>query len=142
MKMKIMNEKFAPQLARWHEFIKTPNAAILDEILADDVKFHSPFVWKPKEGKPMTTAILMTVTEIFVDFRYVREIIDGENWALEFEAKVGEFSLRGVDLIELNSDGKIVDFEVMIRPANALQTLGAEVGRKLAEKGFIEKPKG
>ena len=133
-----MIEKHAAQLALWHEFIIAPNAAMLDELLADDVKFHSPFVWKPKEGKMMTTAILLTVTEIFVDFRYVREIIDGESWALEFEAKVGEFSLRGVDLIELNSEGKIVDFEVMIRPANALQTLGAEMGRKLAEKGFIE----
>ena len=122
----------------WHDFIETPNAENLSLILHDDVKFHSPFVWKPKEGRTMTTAILMTVTEIFVDFRYVRQIIDGENWALEFEAKVGEFSLRGVDLIELNSEGKIVDFEVMIRPANALQTLGAEMGRQLAEKGFIE----
>ncbi len=115
-----------------------PNAENLAAVLHDDVKFHSPFVWKPKEGKMMTTAILMTVTEIFVDFRYVREITDGLNWALEFEAKVGEFSLRGVDLIELNADGKIIDFEVMVRPANALQTLGAEVGRKLAEKGLIE----
>jgi hypothetical protein len=40
--------------------------------------------------------------------------------------------LRGIDLIEVNEQGKIVDFEVMIRPANALQTLGAEMGRRLA----------
>ena len=81
----------------------------------------------------MTTAILLTVTEIFVDFRYVREITNDFHWALEFEAKVGEFNLRGVDLIEFDANGKIVDFEVMIRPANALQMLGAEMGRKLAE---------
>jgi len=138
---KFTNENSAHVFRHWHKFIETPNAAILDEILADDVKFHSPFVWKPKEGKPMTTAILLTVTEIFVDFRYVREIINDFQWALEFEAKIGEFSLRGVDLIELNSDGKIVDFEVMIRPANALQMLGAEMGRKLIEKGLVDKPK-
>ncbi|HET8869531.1 MAG TPA: nuclear transport factor 2 family protein, partial [Aquabacterium sp.] len=28
--------------------------------------------------------------------------------------------------------GKIVDFEVMIRPFNALQALGAEMGARLA----------
>ena len=128
-----MNEKYALQLARWHEFVAAPNAAILDELLADDVKFHSPFVWKPKMGKPTATAILLAVTEIFVDFRYVREIVNDFQWALEFEAQIGEFSLRGVDLIELNSAGEIIDFEVMIRPANALQMLGAEMGRKLAE---------
>jgi hypothetical protein len=118
----------------WHEFIKTRNGEILDEILADDVKFHSPFVWKPKEGKRMTSVILLTVTEVFRDFRYVREILDGEHWALEFEARIGELSMRGIDLIETNEQGKIVDFEVMIRPANALQVLGAEMGRRLAAK--------
>lgn len=126
-----MTEKFALQLARWHGFVAAPNAAILDELLADDVKFHSPFVWKPKEGKASATMILMTVTDVFQEFRYVREILNDFHWMLEFEAQIGDFSLRGVDIIELNDEGKIVDFEVMIRPANALQMLGAEMNRRL-----------
>lgn len=130
-----MTDKNAAQIIRrWHEFVETANAEILNEILADDVKFHSPFVWKPKTGKAAATAILLTVIEVFEDFRYVREITGGNNSALEFEARVGEFSLRGVDLIETNADGKIIDFEVMVRPANALQLLGAEMGRRLAAK--------
>ncbi len=136
-----MNEAHSKTYQVWHDFIETPDAEKLALILHDDVKFHSPFVWKPKEGRRMTTAILLTVTEIFADFRYVREIKNDFHWALEFEAKVGEFSLRGVDLIELDADGKIIDFEVMIRPANALNALGAEMGRQLTEKGYIEKQK-
>ncbi len=128
------NENSANTLRRWHEFVETPNAEILREILADDVKFHSPFVWKPKEGKASATAILLTATEVFQDFRYVREITEGNHSALEFEARVGELSLRGVDLIETNEAGEITDFEVMIRPTNALQMLGAEMGRRLAAK--------
>jgi hypothetical protein len=119
-------------LKRWHEFVETQNAEILDEILADEVKFHSPFIWKPKEGKAMTIKILTTVVNVFEDFRYVREIVDQQNAALEFEARVGEFSLRGVDLIEIGADGKIIDFEVMVRPANALQALGMEMGKRLS----------
>lgn len=118
-------------LSRWHEFVETQNPAILEEILADEVKFHSPFVWKPKAGKTMTIKILTTVATVFEDFRYVREILDAQNFALEFEARVGELTLRGVDLIQIGDDGKIVDFEVMIRPANALQALGTEMGRRL-----------
>jgi hypothetical protein len=124
-------------LSRWHQFIANPDPRILDEILADDVKFHSPFVWKPKEGKMMTAAILMTVTEVFQNFRYIRQILQGREFCLEFEASVGEFSLRGVDLVALDEAGKITDFEVMIRPANALQKLGAEMGARLAEKGLL-----
>ena len=124
-------------LARWHRFVEKPDPAILHEILADDVKFHSPFVWKPKHGKMTTIGILLTVTEIFRKFHYVREIAEGDRFCLEFEAEVGDLTLRGVDLIALGTDGRIVDFEVMIRPANALQKLGAEMGAKLAEKGMI-----
>lgn len=125
------NENAAENFRRWHEFVETRNAEILGEILHDEVKFHSPFVWKPKEGKVITTAILMAATATFQDFRYVREIVEGNCWVLEFEARIGEFSLRGVDLIETNDAGKIVDFEVMVRPANALQMLGAEMNRRL-----------
>jgi hypothetical protein len=131
-----MND-FPNQLTRWHEFVETRDARILAELLDENVNFHSPFVWKPKRGREITTAILLTVTEVFEDFRYVRAILDGANWALEFEARVGDFDLRGVDLILLNDDGKIADFEVMIRPANALQKLGEEMGRRLAAKGFV-----
>ena len=121
-------------LQLWHKFVETQDATILNEILAENVQFHSPFVWKPKDGKAITTVILTTVTQVFQEFRYVREILDGQNWALEFEAKVGELTLRGVDLIQLNEDGKIIDFEVMVRPANALQVLGMEMSRRLEAK--------
>lgn len=126
-----MNNKHSNQLELWHKFVETQNPEILNELLTDEVKFHSPFVWKPKEGKMITSHILRTVTTVFEEFKYVREILDGNNWALEFEAKIGDFSMRGVDLIELNDDGKIIDFEVMVRPANALQALGLEMGRRL-----------
>jgi hypothetical protein len=122
-----MNE----QLSLWHKFVETRDAAILDELLAENVRFHSPFVWKPKDGKAITTVILTTVTQVFQEFSYVREILDANNWALEFEAKIGGLTLRGVDLIKLSEERKIIDFEVMIRPSNALQALGLEMGRRL-----------
>jgi len=128
---KFRDETSAYTFRRWHEFVETSNSEILDEILADEVKFHSPFVWKPKTGKATAIGILLAATAVFQDFRYVREITNENHWALEFEARVGEFSLRGIDLIETNEAGKIVDFEVMIRPANALQMLGAEMNRRL-----------
>ncbi|HRH43294.1 MAG TPA: hypothetical protein PKY82_16800 [Pyrinomonadaceae bacterium] len=121
-------------LQLWHKFVETQDAAILNELLAENVQFHSPFVWKPKDGKVITTVILTTVTQVFKEFRYVREILDEYNWALEFEAKIGDLTLRGVDLIQINEDGQIIDFEVMVRPANALQALGLEMSRRLEQQ--------
>ena len=132
-----MKENFSTQISLWHQFIETKNPEILHGLLADDIKFHSPFVWKPKLGKPMATAILATVTEVFEDFQYIREIFNKNLACLEFTARIGEFDLRGVDIIEFNDDGKIIDFEVMIRPANALQKLGTEMTKRLTEKGYL-----
>lgn len=129
-----MNEHFQKTLSEWHEFVKTQNAEILDEILDDDVKFHSPFVWKPKDGKSMAIKILTTVTTVFENFRYVREIVGEKDCVLEFEANIGELALRGVDLIKIGDDGKIIDFEVMVRPANVLQVLGMEMNERLSKQ--------
>ena len=35
-------------------------------------------------------------------------------------------------MIRFDEDGKIVDFEVMVRPMSGLQALGAEMGARLA----------
>ena len=40
--------------------------------------------------------------------------------------------LKGVDLIQFDAQGLIVDFEVMVRPMSGLQALGEEMGKRLA----------
>ena len=118
-------------LELWHRFVTTQNPEILNEILADDCTFHSPVVWKPKEGRQVVTAVLTAASQVFEDFEYVREVVDDKNAVLEFEAKIGGLTVRGVDIMEIGDDGKIVDFEVMIRPANGLQAVGMAMTAKL-----------
>ena len=38
-------------IAAWHKIIKTKDAAGLDDILADNVVFHSPIVHTPQRGQ-------------------------------------------------------------------------------------------
>ena len=47
----------------------------------------------------------------------------------------GDKSCKGVDLITFDADGRIVEFEVLIRPANALHALSQEMAARLALKG-------
>ncbi len=125
------------QLSSWHKFVETRNPAHLEKLLADDVKFHSPFVWKPKDGKETAIAILATVATVFEEFRYIREVIDGKNCVLEFEARIGVLTMRGVDIISFNDEGKAAEFEVMIRPMNALEVVGTEMTKRLEAKGLV-----
>ena len=117
-------------LDRWHHIVFERNLQELQAMLAEEVVFRSPFLWKPYNGRQAAWLILSTVSEVFQDFAYHRELIDGNDWALEFSAKVGDLSLKGIDLIRLDDNGLIVEFEVFIRPANGLQALGEAMARR------------
>jgi len=80
--------------------------------------------------------ILSTVIDVFQDFTYHRELVVGDIWALEFSANLDALSLKGIDLIQFNDQDQIQEFEVFIRPANALNALGEEMGRRLAVDNF------
>jgi hypothetical protein len=75
------------------------------------------------------------VIQVLKDFTYHRQLVsdDGLNVVLEFSARVGEKKLKGIDLIRFDEQGRIVEFEVMVRPLSGLQALGAEMGARLGE---------
>ena len=120
-----------PQLDRWHNIVLNRDGEDLQAMLAENVVFRSPYLWEPYSGRQAAWLILTTVSEVFQDFAYHRELIDGNNWALEFSARVGNLPLKGIDLIRLDDDGLITEFEVLIRPANGLKALGVEMARRL-----------
>ncbi|HEY6562837.1 MAG TPA: nuclear transport factor 2 family protein [Polyangiaceae bacterium] len=124
----------ASSLALWHEMVAQRDLSRLPTILADDAVFRSPMAFKPYASAAAVRLILENVMQVFTDFEYHRQFAtpDGLSVVLEFSAKVGKKSLKGADLIRFDDAGRIVDFEVMVRPFNALQALGDEMGKRLA----------
>ncbi|MBJ9985179.1 nuclear transport factor 2 family protein [Acinetobacter sp. S40] len=122
-------------LEKWHDMVKSGNLTDLNDLLAEDVVFRSPVAFKPYEGKHVVYFILTNVVQIFENFTYHREFYteDGENVVLEFAANVGEKSLKGIDMIRFNEQGKIIDFEVMIRPMSGLAALAEKMGARFAK---------
>jgi hypothetical protein len=132
----------AESLNRWHEIIRTGNLSALPELLDAQAVFRSPMAHTPYPGAPVVSMILNTVFEVFEDFHYHRELAtaDGLNVVLEFSAKVGAKELKGIDMIRFDEHGKIVEFEVMVRPLSGLQALGEEMGRRLGAYLASAKP--
>jgi 2,4-dienoyl-CoA reductase (NADPH2) len=124
----------AHSLQAWHAMVRSGDMGDLGGLLHPKVVFHSPMAHTPYPGAMVVGLILTTVSKVFEDFAYHREFVssDGLNITLEFSARVGDKQLKGVDLIRFDSSGKIVEFEVMVRPMSALQALGEEMGRRLA----------
>lgn len=123
----------AESLRRWHSMIRTGDLIALPDLLDPDAVFRSPMAHTPYPGAPVVSMILNTVFKVFEDFAYHRELAtaDGLNVVLEFSAKVAGKELKGIDMIRFNEQGKIVEFEVMVRPLSGLQALGAEMGQRL-----------
>ena len=71
--------------------------------------------------------------DVFQDFHYVREIAGGEDHALIFEAKVGGLEITGCDFLHYNSEGKIDEFMVMVRPLKAAEALAKEMGERFEQ---------
>ena len=120
-------------LEKWHEMVQAGNLSDLNDLLADEVVFRSPVAYKPYEGKQVVFFILTNVIQVFEDFTYHREFYteDGENVVLEFSANVSGKSLKGIDMIRFNEQGKIIDFEVMIRPMSGLAALAEQMGIRI-----------
>jgi uncharacterized protein len=100
--------------------------------LAREVTFRSPAVHAPYEGRLATATVLRAVAKVFEDFRYVDVFDEGDRAVLQFEARVGDRQLQGIDLLRFDDEGKIVEFTVMIRPLSGLQALVARMQELLS----------
>jgi hypothetical protein len=119
----------------FREAVEAGDLDAVEALLAEDVVFTSPVVFKPYEGKAITAAILGTVVKVFEDFRYVSELSseDGRDHALVFATRVGERTLDGCDFIHLDESGLIDRLMVMVRPLSGAQALAAAMGARFEQ---------
>jgi len=112
-------------LAAWHRVVQSRDARELDSLLAEDAVFHSPVVHTPQVGKAITRQYLAAALHVFGNdsFRYVREVAGKQDAVLEFQVEIDGISVNGVDMIQWNDAGQIVDFKVMLRPLKAVNLI-------------------
>lgn len=124
-------------LARWHAAVAARDPARIPPLLADDAVFHSPVVHAPQVGKPLVAAYLSAAFAVLGagPFRYVREVAAGRDAVLEFETRIDDTEVNGVDLVRWNEAGLIVDFKVMLRPARAIAVVQERMAAMLARFG-------
>jgi len=120
-----------------HPFRSALEARDLDAavaLLASDVVFRSPIVFKPYHGRAAVTAILAAVSQVFEDFSYVREIgaPDARDHALVFRARVGDKQIEGCDFLHFDDGGSIDELVVMVRPLSGALALADAMKAQLA----------
>ncbi len=134
--MLALQDNAAASLAAWHRMVASRDLGDLPQILHPDAVFRSPVAFTPYRSAQALLLVLTNVLQVFEDFTYHRQLAseDGLSVVLEFSARVGDKQLKGIDLIRFDEQGRIVEFEVMVRPLSGLQALAEAMGKRLASQ--------
>jgi SnoaL-like domain len=125
-----------PTAARFRAAVEAHDIEAAQELLAEEIVFHSPVTFHPFIGRETVTRLLSEVAQVFEDFRYTDELeVDGAH-ALIFRANVQGRELEGIDLLRFDADGLIADFTVMIRPLSGLVPFAQAMGERVAKAGI------
>ena len=119
-------------VAAWHAIAESRDPAGLADLLADDVVFRSPAVHGDQAGKALTTAYLSAAVVVLgPTLAYKRQWYAERNAVLEFEAELDGRTLHGIDMLQWNDEGRLVEFTVMVRPIRGLEKLIEKMAAEL-----------
>ncbi|MGR3510495.1 MAG: nuclear transport factor 2 family protein [Sulfitobacter sp.] len=127
-----------PTITKMIDVVAKGEADQIAPLLAEDVRFMPPTYYKTWTGREPVAAVLGHVGQVFSNFKYRRVMGSGNDWALEFECKVNDLDAVGVDLITLDDDGLISQFEVAMRPHKSIGALRDAMNeRVMNDPGFL-----
>jgi SnoaL-like domain len=111
------------------------------ELFRADATFRSPVLFKPYEGREQVLKVLQAAEQVLGlggNFRYLHQLEDpGDRVAiLEFATEVDGRQVEGIDKLTFDQDGLIAELKVMIRPASALQLVGAKMAEEFPRVGL------
>lgn len=128
-----------PTITTMQEIVAKGDASAIAPILAEQVKFLPPTYFATWTGRDAVAAVLGHVGQVFSDFEYRRVMGSGKDWALEFQCKIGDLDAVGVDLITLDDDGLIANFEVVMRPHKSIGALREAMNaRVMSDPAFLK----
>ena len=129
-----------PTIERFFLAIKSNNADELASIFDDNIIFKPPTYWKDWQGKDVVARILSHVGSVFKNLEYKRVLCNSSDYFLEFSCNIGELDATGVDMITLNEQGLIENFEVVMRPYKSVGELRKSMIHLTSSDPFFSGP--
>ena len=126
---------------RFRAAVEQANLDQLPELFHEDAAFRSPVLFKPYEGRDQVLKVLRAAERVLAiggAFRYVHQLEgpDDRVAMLEFTTEVDGRQVEGIDKLTFDEDGLITELKVMIRPASALQLVGAKMAEEFPRVGL------
>ena len=111
------------------------------DLFHEDAVFRSPVLFKPYEGRDQVLKVLSAAEKVLGagdGFRYLHQLEDADDRVaiLEFATEVDGKQVEGIDKLTFDEDRRITELKVMIRPASALQVVGAKMAEQFEQVGL------
>jgi hypothetical protein len=126
---------------RFRTAVECGNVDSAADLFTEAASFRSPIVFKPYQGRDEVVKVLQAAERVLGlsgDFRYVHQLEDPHDRVaiLEFATRVDGKQVEGIDKLTFDEDGMITELTVMIRPASALQLVGAKMAEEFRRAGL------
>jgi len=126
---------------RFRVAVEEGNVDRVPELFHQNAAFRSPVLFKPYEGRDQVTRVLRAAEQVLGrggKFRYLHQLEDPDDRVafLEFATEVDAKQVEGIDKLTFDEDGLITELKVMIRPASALQVVGAKMAEEFPRVGL------
>jgi hypothetical protein len=114
------------------EAIDRQDQATLEDLLVEDVVFHSPV--QTYRGRQQVLPLLLAIGGVIESVEVTRELDD----VTFFAANVEEHPVDGVLVAGAAEGGEIAEITLMLRPLAQLQAAVARMARVLAERAELD----
>jgi hypothetical protein len=126
---------------RFRAAVEQRNVDQAAELFNEDAVFRSPVVFRPYEGRDRVLKVLRAAEQVLGaggSFRYVHQLEDPADRVamLEFATEIDGKQVEGIDKLTFDEHDLITELKVMIRPASALQLVGAKMAAALPTVGL------
>jgi hypothetical protein len=102
--------------------------------LSDDVTIRVAVHDQPLEGKETADFLFGVLTQELTPFELTHEIIEGDSAVVQFETSLRGTPAHGLNVLELDSDGRVKELTVFFRPLAALQLVSEVIGGHMAKR--------
>jgi ketosteroid isomerase-like protein len=130
---------------RFRAAVEAGDVANCADLFGEDAVFRSPVVYRPYAGRETVLKVLEAAEKVLGSdghFRYLHQLEDSDARVaiLEFTTEVDGRQVEGIDKLTFDADGRIAELKVMLRPASALQAVGARMAEEFARVGLAPSP--
>jgi len=127
--------------ARFRAAVEEGKVEACADLFHEDAVFRSPVLFKPYEGRDQVLKVLGAAERVLAGgghFRYVAQLEDASERIamLEFATQVDGKEVEGIDKLTFDEDGCIIELKVLLRPASALEVVGARMAEKFERVGL------